>query len=225
VSASDQQRICAGGTLVTRDAVKPCVRGMSRPQRHGPQFLTLDPALHQIAANWPRDHPLPVDLIAFLAPTSTAARPYRKVPFGKRLTPVNGERMPHQSQNDLLLKLGDTNLKRRFTGNDLRNRKVLGPDGTDIGHVSALFLDRAEGRTRFLQVGTGGFLDLGEREFLIPVEDVTRTEPAEVHIHHTREQVLAELHYDPKSVTLRDQAFREAYSGYYGHAPSWTRGK
>ena len=132
--------------------------------------------------------------------------------------------MSHHIQNDLLLKLGDAGLDRRFSGTDLRNRKVLGPDGKDIGHVSALFLDRTECRVRFLQVGTGGFLGLGEREFLIPIEDVTSTEPAEVHIRHTREQVLAEPDYDPKSVTLRDQTFWAVYYGYYGHEPYWTKG-
>ena len=131
--------------------------------------------------------------------------------------------MSQHSQNDLLIKLGDTKLKLNDSDDDLRNRKVLGPDGNDIGHVSALFLDREHGQIRFLQVGTGGFLGLGEREFLIPVEDVIRTEPAEVHINHTREQVLAEPHYDPKSVTLRDQTFWAAYYGYYGHADSWTK--
>ena len=133
--------------------------------------------------------------------------------------------MSRLTQNDLLLQLGDTNLKRRFSGDDLRNRKVLGPDGKDIGHVSALFLDRAECQVRFLQVGTGGFLGLGEREFLIPVEDVTRTGPAEVHVRHTREQVLAEPQYDPHSVEGRDQAFWAAYYGYYGHSPYWTQGE
>ncbi len=45
-------------------------RVMGRTQRQGPQFLTLDPALHQIAdklaANWPRVPVPPVDLIASL---------------------------------------------------------------------------------------------------------------------------------------------------------------
>lgn len=131
--------------------------------------------------------------------------------------------MSQHSQNDLLIKLGDAKLKLNDSDVDLRNRKVLGPDGKDIGHVSALFLDREHGQIRFLQVGTGGFLGLGEREFLIPVEDVIRTEPAEVHINHTREQVMAEPHYDPKSVTLRDQTFWAAYYGYYGHADYWTK--
>ena len=133
--------------------------------------------------------------------------------------------MSHHLQNDLLLKLGDAGLDRRFSGTDLRNRKVLGPDGKDIGHVSALFLDRTECRVRFLQVGTGGFLGLGEREFLIPVDDITSTEPAEVQIAHTREQVLAEPHFDPHAEAERGQAFWAAYYSYYGHAPYWTCGK
>lgn len=133
--------------------------------------------------------------------------------------------MSRSTHHDLLLKLGDADLNRRFAGADLRNRKVLGPDGKDIGHVSALFLDRAECQVRFLQVGTGGFLGLGEREFLIPVDDVTVTEPAEVRIAHTREQVLAEPHFDPQTAAAQDQAFWGAYYRYYGHTPYWTRGE
>ena len=133
--------------------------------------------------------------------------------------------MSRPTQNDLLLKLGDAGLNHHFSGDDLRNRKVLGPDGKDIGHVSALFLDKAEGQVRFLQVGTGGFLGLGEREFLIPVEDVTGTRPAEVQIAHTREQVLAGPHYDPHAAAGRGQAFWAAYYGYYGHSPYWTKGE
>ena len=193
-------------------------------QRQGPQFLTLDPALHRIAANWPRGDAPRVD-IAVVAPPKMTARPHRKVPFRERFVAAKGVPMSRPTQNDLLLKLGDEGLNHRFSGDDLRNRKVLGPDGKDIGHVSALFLDRAECRVRFLQVGTGGFLGLGEREFLIPIEDVTSTEPAEVFIRHTREQVLAEPHYDPKAVTLRDQTFWAMYYGYYGHEPYWTTGE
>jgi PRC-barrel domain len=133
--------------------------------------------------------------------------------------------MSRSTHNDLLLKLGDADLNHRFAGADLRNRKVLGPDGKDIGHVSALFLDRAECQVRFLQVGTGGFLGLGEREFLIPVEDLTITEPAEVQIAHTREQVLAEPHFDPHSEAGQDQAFWATYYGYYGHTPYWITGE
>jgi sporulation protein YlmC with PRC-barrel domain len=133
--------------------------------------------------------------------------------------------MSRSTHNDLLLKLGDSTLGRRFAGADLRNRKVFGPDGKDIGHISALFLDRTACRVRFLQVGTGGFLGLGEREFLVPVDDVTITEPAEVRIAHTREQVLAEPHYDPHSEAEQDQTFWAAYYRYYGHTPYWASGQ
>ena len=55
----------------------------ARVQRQGPQFLTLDPALHRIAANWLKGDTPRVDLIAALALPKTTVRPHRKVPSSK----------------------------------------------------------------------------------------------------------------------------------------------
>ncbi len=127
----------------------------------------------------------------------------------------------NDDSHDLLVKLDDSNLKLLNAGDDLRNRKVVDANGQDLGHVSALFIDKKERKVRFLQVGAGGFLGIGERELLVPIEDVTSTGPAEIHINHSREHVIAAPHFDPKLTSRRDREFWGPYYGYYGIAPYW----
>jgi len=130
----------------------------------------------------------------------------------------------HDDSNDLLVKLGDSNLALSNSGDDIRDRKVIDANGQDIGHVSALFIDKKERKIRFLQVKAGGFLGIGEQEFLVPIEDVTRTEPAEIHVNHSREHVIAAPHFDPKLTTQRTRDFWNPYYGYYGVTPYWGMG-
>ena len=128
---------------------------------------------------------------------------------------------PAQRITGSLVKLGDSDLKLVDNGDDLRDRKVLDSEGQNIGHVSALFIDKEERKVRFIQVGAGGFLGLGEREFLVPAEDIKTIYPAEIHISHTREHVLGAPHYDPKLVKGQPQEFWGPYYGYYGLSPYW----
>jgi sporulation protein YlmC with PRC-barrel domain len=126
-----------------------------------------------------------------------------------------------RSAQDLLVKLGDTNLVLSDSSKDIRDRKVIDSDGNDIGHVSALFIDKEQRKIRFLQVGAGGFLGLGEREFLVPVEDINRITEDSVHIIHSREHVVQSPHYDPSLTTRRDNDYWNPYYGYYGYPPYW----
>ena len=130
----------------------------------------------------------------------------------------------HDDSQDLLEKLGDTNLMLSDPGEDIRGRKVVDANGQDIGHVSALFIDKSERKIRFLQVGAGGFLGIGEREFFVPIEDVSSTSHSEVHISHNRDQVIAAPHFDPKLTTKYDRNFFYPYYSYYGITPYWGGG-
>jgi sporulation protein YlmC with PRC-barrel domain len=125
------------------------------------------------------------------------------------------------SFTDSLVKLGDADLKLVDNGDDLRDRKVLDSEGQNLGHVSALFIDKVERKVRFIQVGAGGCLGLGEREFLIPAKDIKTIYPAEIHISHTREHVQGAPHYGPKLVRGQPQEFCGPCSGYCGLSPYW----
>jgi sporulation protein YlmC with PRC-barrel domain len=80
---------------------------------------------------------------------------------------------PRHTTNLKLEKLSDTNLTLAHTAEDIRGRKVLDASGSDIGHVSALFIDRGERKVRTLEIRAGGFLGLGDRHFLLPEEAIT----------------------------------------------------
>ena len=129
--------------------------------------------------------------------------------------------MSHPTQ-DLLVKLVDTDLTLSNPMDDIRGRKVMDSYGDEIGHVSALFVDQAERKIRLMQVGAGGFLGLGERQFLIPIEDVTRTTESAVHINHSRDHVIKSPDFDPSLTTWRDNDYWNPYYGYYGLRPYWS---
>ncbi|BDP44154.1 photosystem reaction center subunit H (plasmid) [Deinococcus aetherius] len=132
--------------------------------------------------------------------------------------------MTQDTGDHVLIRLSDTDLTLSQQGEDIRDRKVVDRHGDEIGHVSALFVDPREKRVRMLQVGAGGFLGLGERHFLLPVEAVTRVTRDEVHVDQTRERVVNSPRYDPDLIVRPNRDFWEPYYGYYGTPPFWVAG-
>ena len=57
---------------------------------------------------------------------------------------------------------------------DVRGKDVYDPEGQRVGRVEDLYIDRQEREARFLEVGAGGFLGIGEKRFLVPVEAVVK---------------------------------------------------
>ena len=55
---------------------------------------------------------------------------------------------------------------------DLRGKDVYDAEGKRVGGIEDLYIDRNEREVRFLEVGAGGFLGIGEKRFLVPVEEV-----------------------------------------------------
>ncbi len=72
-----------------------------------------------------------------------------------------------------LVRLGDSGFVPVNPGDDLRGKEIRDPHGQRMGCVEDLYVDRREREVRFLEVGAGGFLGIGERRFLVPVEAVT----------------------------------------------------
>lgn len=132
--------------------------------------------------------------------------------------------MAENTENDVLVKLSDANLMLADPSQDIRERKVLDQHGDEIGHVSGLFVDKDEEKVRMLQVGAGGFLGLGERHFLVPVEAISSVEADEVRINQTRERVVNSPPYDPKLSDVPSRDLLAPYYGYYGYAPYWGGG-
>jgi sporulation protein YlmC with PRC-barrel domain len=73
-----------------------------------------------------------------------------------------------------LVKLSDSDFVLRDPEQDIRGKQVYALDGDRIGVVDDLYIDREERKVRLLEVGTGGFLGVGEKPLLVPVESVAQ---------------------------------------------------
>jgi sporulation protein YlmC with PRC-barrel domain len=120
-----------------------------------------------------------------------------------------------------LHKLGDTDLTLADKAEDIRGKDVLDRAGDKIGEVKSLMLDEVEAKVRFLEVGGGGFLGIGDKSYMIPVDAITRIDNDHVHLGHTREHVSGGPAYDPNLVAERQ--WTDIY-GYYGYNPYWYSG-
>lgn len=125
-------------------------------------------------------------------------------------------------QTGSLRTLSDRDLTVSEKDVDIRGRFVVDRSGDDIGKVDALLIDDQESKVRFLRVASGGFLGIGEKTFLIPVDAVTRITEETVTIDQEREHVAGAPAYDPDVVP--DVNYYTGLYGYYGYAPYWTAG-
>ena len=121
-----------------------------------------------------------------------------------------------------LVKLGDTDLTVANEAEDIRGRTVVDRAGDEIGEVEALLIDETEAKVRFMEVGAGGFLGVGEKKFLIPVDAISTIDEDHVHVDQTREHVVGAPAYEPHLATDRD--YHTDVYGYYGYAPFWAPG-
>ena len=71
-----------------------------------------------------------------------------------------------------LIRLGDSDFVAANPEDDVRGKAVYDAQGQRMGSVSDLYIDRKEREVRFLEVGTGGFMRIGEKNYLVPVEAV-----------------------------------------------------
>jgi sporulation protein YlmC with PRC-barrel domain len=123
-----------------------------------------------------------------------------------------------------LQNLNDTGLALADESQDVRGRSVIDPHGETIGRVSDLFVDQEERKVRMLEIRAGGFLGIGDRHALLPVETVTRVTIDAVYVNETRERLLHSPAYDPALVTDRSEENWEPFYGYYGLSPYGSAG-
>ena len=122
----------------------------------------------------------------------------------------------HPEKLATLSRLGDHDRTIASSDQDIRGRMVRDKDGLEVGRVEGLLVDDSHRRVRFMEVGSGGFLGLGERKSFIPVNAITSMTADEVHISHTREHVAGAPRYDPDLVKDESHYFLSLYP-YYGY--------
>jgi sporulation protein YlmC with PRC-barrel domain len=82
------------------------------------------------------------------------------------------EHPAHHGAQPKLVKLSDSGFRLEDRGSDVRGLGVFNQNGEQMGSVEDFYVDTVDREVRFLEVGAGGFLGLGEKRFLIPVEAV-----------------------------------------------------
>ncbi len=128
--------------------------------------------------------------------------------------------MAERTEQHQLMKLSDTNFRLEEPQQDIRGLDVYDYEGNEIGSVEDLYIDTEERKVRFLDVGAGGFLGIGEKHFMIPVEAVWEVGEEGVTIAQDTEKVMSSPPFDTDVVPPTADYQREIY-GYYGYTPTW----
>lgn len=106
-----------------------------------------------------------------------------------------------------LLKLSDTDLVLENPAHDVRGRTVYSNATEEIGKVEDLYIDGEERKVRFLDVGAGGFLGIGEKHFLIPVGAIKEVTEERLVVDESRETVLGSPPLDTEVVPGGEQQY------------------
>ena len=117
-----------------------------------------------------------------------------------------------------IFKLSNSDFHLEEPWQDIRGFNVYDVYGEQIGTVEDFYVDREAHVTRFLDVSAGGFLGIGKKHFLLPVEEVARdaSEEERVTVNHDRDKVLNSPDFDPDEVPKPDLQ-RTVYA-YYGRS-------
>lgn len=127
--------------------------------------------------------------------------------------------MRSRTKSGTLHRLKDSDLELADPKADIRDRQVVDAAGEEIGKVEDLLIDDRDRKVRFLEVGSGGFLGIGETTFLLPVEAVTKVAEDSITVNQSRERVAMAPKYDPDLV---ERTYLSDLYGYYGYrTPFW----
>ena len=126
--------------------------------------------------------------------------------------------MESGQQRSNLTKLSETDLPLEEPWQDVRGLDVYDITEEQIGSVQDLYVDREVRLPSYLVVSAGGFLGIGKKHFLIPVEDVSRDVSEErVTVTVPKEKVLNSPEFDPDVGVVPNADVQRAIDAYYGH--------
>jgi sporulation protein YlmC with PRC-barrel domain len=123
--------------------------------------------------------------------------------------------MESSGQHSNLTKLSETDLPLEESWQDMRGLDVYDITDEQIGSVQDLYVDREARQPRYLVVSAGGFLGLGKKHFLVPVEEVSRDVGEDrVTVTQPREKVVNSPEFDP-DVGVPNPDLQRAIDAYY----------
>jgi len=115
-----------------------------------------------------------------------------------------------------IVKLSTADFQLEEPWHDVRGFDVYDDNDDKIGTVKDLYFDRETHVARFFDVSAGGFLKVGKKHLLIPVEEFTRdaSEEDRVRVNHDRDMILDSPEFDPDVVP--DMDLQRTVYDYYG---------
>lgn len=122
-----------------------------------------------------------------------------------------------------LVRLGkEKDLALAHSDEDIRGRKVLDKEGSEIAEVVDLLLDERDKKVRFLMVGSGGHgpAKIGKKKSLIPVDAITAVDKKTVTVNQSADHIIGAPEYDPEIVAVTQDYWDSVY-GWYGYYPYW----
>jgi len=123
--------------------------------------------------------------------------------------------MESGQQRSNLTKFSEAELPLEEPWQDIRGLEVYDVNGEQIGSVEDLYVDRDSRLPRFLEVSAGGFLGIGKKHFLIPIEEISREMGEDrVTVNQPRDKVVESPDFDPDDVANPD--IQRAIHAYYG---------
>ena len=125
--------------------------------------------------------------------------------------------MERGQQLSNLTKLSESDLPLEEPWQDLRGLDVYDIQDEQIGSVQEIYVDREVRLPSYLVVNAGGFLGIGKKLFLVPVEEVSRDVGEErVTVTVPKEKVLNSPEFD-QDVGVPAADLQRAIDAYYGH--------
>jgi hypothetical protein len=123
------------------------------------------------------------------------------------------------------VEVGDDETRDLIGSDKVEGTNVYRSDGTQVGHIERVMIDKRSGRTAYAVMNFGGFLGIGEDSYPLPWSKLTyNTELGGYEVNVTDEELKAAPKYRSGDAwAAGDNRERDAaISGYWGAPPYWA---
>ena len=117
-------------------------------------------------------------------------------------------------------RLSDSEVRLDEPNQDVRGRKLRDHSASEIGTIDDVLVDPRERKLRHMLVRIGGFLGLGAKTVVVPVDAVTAMRDDWVQVAQAGDGIADAPSYDPR-LLADEEHHREIYH-WYGYRPPWA---